>query len=94
MENNNFFRSEIERNAVCSAGNQRYKASSRREGQNLGLDLSALAIVTLLEDELLTVGHALPNVMDILNDSLEMRGGVVRASDEDVVFLSALGGLL
>lgn len=40
--------------------------------------------LTLLEDEVLA-DHSLPDVLNVLNDCLEVRCSVVRASDEDVV---------
>jgi hypothetical protein len=38
----------------------------------------------LLEDKVRS-HDALPNVLDILHHSLEMRGGIVGASDEDII---------
>jgi hypothetical protein len=42
---------------------------------------------TFLEHQILA-HNSLPDVLDFLNDGLEVRGGIVRAGDEDVVSLT------
>ena len=54
--------------------------------QTLRLDLD----FALLEDQVLA-HHPLPDVLDILDDSLEVRGRIVRPGDEDVVALTGGG---
>ena len=53
-------------------------------------DLSLNVDLTLLEHEVLAV-HPLPDVLHIFDDSLEVRGRVVRPGDEDVVTLAGGG---
>ena len=55
-----------------------------RHADRLSLDVD----LTLLEHEVLA-DHPLPDVLHILANSLEVRGRVVRTSDEDVVGLAA-----
>ena len=55
-----------------------------RHADRLSLDVD----LTLLEHEVLA-DHPLPDVLHILDNSLEVRGRVVRTSDEDVVGLAA-----
>ena len=57
-----------------------------RHADRLSLDVD----LTLLEHEVLAV-HPLPDVLHILDDSLEVRGRVVRPGDEDVVALTGGG---
>jgi hypothetical protein len=38
----------------------------------------------LLEDQVFP-HNSLPHILDVFNNSLEMRGGIVRTSDEDVI---------
>lgn len=52
-------------------------------GARLGFDFH----VALLEHEVLAE-HALPDVVDVVDDGLEVRGRVVGARDEDAVGLA------
>ena len=54
---------------------------------HLSLDLD----LPLLEHEVLA-DHPLPDVLHVLDNSLEVRGRVVRTSDEDVVVLAVCCG--
>lgn len=64
-----------------------------QEFEGLSLYLGAVRVVTLLEYELLAVGQTPPDVVDILDDGLKMRSGIIRACDEDVVFHTAVDWL-
>ena len=55
--------------------------------QTLRLDLD----LALLEDQVLA-HHPLPDVLDIVDDGLEVRGRVVGACDVDIVSLTRGGG--
>ncbi len=55
-----------------------------RLADRLGLNVD----VALLKHEILAV-HSLPDVLHVVDDSLEVRSRVVRAGDEDVVGLAA-----
>jgi len=46
---------------------------------------------SLLQDQIRT-NDTLPDILDILDDSFEVRSGIVRAGDEDVVLLAGAGG--
>ena len=58
-----------------------------RHADRLSLDVD----LTLLEHEVLA-DHPLPDVLHVLDNSLEVRGRVVRTSDEDVVVLAVCCG--
>ena len=55
--------------------------------RRLTLDLN----LTLLQNEI-GAGDALPNVLDVFDDGLEVGSSVVGASDEDVVLLAGARG--
>ena len=57
---------------------------SRTGVEHLSLNLD----VALLENEVLAAEDPLPDVVHVVNDSLEVRGRVVRACDEDVIRLA------
>ena len=77
------------RKRVNTDANVRKDDMKRRRGQRrmrkqLSLDLD----LALLEHEVLA-DHPLPDVLHVLDNSLEVRGRVVRTSDEDVVGFAA-----
>lgn len=72
------YEANISRLNVCVLGILR--------GVHLTLDLD----FTLLENQV-GASDALPDILDVLDNSLEVGGGIVRASDEDVVLLAVAG---
>ena len=61
---------------------------SRTGVEHLSLNLD----VALLENEVLAAEDPLPDVVHVVNDSLEVRCSIVGASDEDVVVLAVCCG--